>query len=196
MSEQNLYIKVSEDGVPETHPILEDNLKNLIPEFDPSNPPENIFKFVKEPIPELSGEQVYDYMSYEYSPELSDQYGQTIWHEVHHIKNATPTDREKIISEFKRLNPDLLDWVYDEQTKSLVAPVPKPNDGKSYYWNTNEKRWMEPTTELSFDDLIKVAKELGYDLAYGEHGRPSGITEEMINEILNQAKNKNGQTCF
>jgi hypothetical protein len=188
MSEQNLYIKVSEEGVPETHPILEDNLKNLIVNFDPLHPPKNIFKFIKTPIPELQEDQVYDYMDYEYSPELSEQYGQTVWHEVHHVKKIEDTDREKIISEFKKINPELSDWVYDEESKSLVPPVPKPNDGKMYFWNTDEKRWMESNSEMSYEDMIAVAKELGYDLAYGEHGRPPDISETLIDEIIGQIK--------
>lgn len=188
MSEQRLYIKLDDNGVPETHPILEENLRDVIPNFDPINPPKNFVMFSKTPLPELVGEEVYDYLDYQHSPELTKKNGFATWHEVHHTKTLTKTERNKIIKEFKKLNPDLLDWVYDENTKSLFPPVAKPNDGKTYYWNTDEKKWIESKEELHLDDMIEIAKELGYDLAYGEHGRPPNITEEIVDKIIERAK--------
>lgn len=190
MSEQSLFLKIGEDGKPETHPMLEQNLKDVLENFDPNNPPSGYVKFVKTPLPVLDEYEKYDYLDYERSPELTQQYGQETWHEVHHVVKIEPDERNEIIAKFKELNPDLQDWVYDEATRTLVPPIPKPQDGKNYLWHTNDHKWMEIKPEMHFDDMIQVAKELGIDLAAGEFGRPD-ISEDTINKILEHMKKGN-----
>jgi hypothetical protein len=34
-------------------------------------------------------------------------------------------------------------WTFDYETKSWFAPVPKPDDGKDYYWNEGSQEWIE-----------------------------------------------------
>jgi len=162
--EQNLYIKLGDNGGPVTHPMVEENLRHVIADFDPKNPPDNIVKFVKVPVPEPVGEWKYDYLDYAYSPELSEKYGQTTWCEVHNFKRITAEERDEIIRKFKELNPELDDWVYDPTTMTLKTPKPMPDDGKTYYWDVHHKEWMESRPELHLDDMMEVAKELGHDI--------------------------------
>lgn len=187
MSEQKLFLKISEDGKPETHPILEGNMADLFPNFDANNPPDGFVRFEKTPMPELVDDQQYDYLEYALSQELTEKNGTPTWNEVHHIKVTPKDERDKIILEFKKMNPDLQDWVYDEETKSLVPPVPKPQDGKTYFWNTNEHKWMESMPEMHLEGMMDVAKEIGYDLAAGRFGRPN-VTHEMVDAIIDQMK--------
>lgn len=34
-------------------------------------------------------------------------------------------------------------WVFNENLCQWEAPVPYPNDGKKYYWDETEKKWIE-----------------------------------------------------
>lgn len=34
-------------------------------------------------------------------------------------------------------------WILDEFTCTWKPPVPRPNDGKNYYWNEEIKNWSE-----------------------------------------------------
>ncbi len=189
-SEQNLYIKIGKDGKPETFPVIEMNLRDLYDDFDPANPPDGFVRFYLTPKPELKGEELYGHLEYAHSPELSEKLNQEVWHEVHHVKNITKEEKEQIIEEFKKLNPILEDWVYDNETASLIPPIPKPNDGKEYFWNTDQKMWMEPHDEkLPLDEMIDVAKELGYDLVGGVHDKPNlKVTQEIVDSIIEQVK--------
>lgn len=187
MSEQKLFLKIDPEGKVESHPILEGNMADLFQDFDPNNPPENFVRFEKTPIPQLTDDQQYDYLTYELSPELTEKNGTPTWHEVHHIKVISKDEREKIIEEFKKMNPELQDWVYDEETKTLIPPVAMPQDGKTYFWNTNEHRWMESLPEMHLEGMIDIAKEIGYDLAAGRFGRPN-VTQEMVDSIIAQMK--------
>jgi len=181
MSEQSLFIKIGEDGRPQTHPILEQNLIDMVIDFDPTNPPAGFVKFVKTPIPELHPYEKYYYLDYEHSPELSEQYGQETWHEVHHITRITDQEKNEIIKKYKKLNPKMSDWVFDEGTMSLVPPVPKPDDGKEYYWNVDIKAWQENKPNLQFDEVLEFAKQIGLELTTenNEH-----ITEETVRKLV------------
>lgn len=185
MLEQSLFIKIGSNNRPESHPILEQNLIDMIRDFDPLNPPEGFVKFVKTPVPELGVYERYAYLDYEYSPELSKKYGQETWHEVHHISTLSINERNKIIDKFKKLNPLLKDWIYDEKEHILVPPVPKPNDGKEYFWNVDVKAWQQNKPELHFDEILELAKQIGIEV-YNEKGlKPESLTnEEFIKKMV------------
>jgi len=42
---------------------------------------------------------------------------------------------------------DYESWVLDEEIFDWVAPVPYPEDGKSYRWSEEEITWVEVSTE-------------------------------------------------
>jgi hypothetical protein len=184
MSEQSLFIKLDENGRPESHPILEQNLADLIEGFDPTNPPKGFVKFVKVPVPELHPYEKYEYLDYEHSPELSEEYGQETWHEVHHIHRMNKEERDEIIKKYKRINPDLSDWVFDENTLSLVPPIPKPEDGKTYYWNVDVKAWQESKPNLYFDEVMDLAKVIGIDLHSASGGKPDVPDEQLMKKLV------------
>ena len=185
MSKQNFYIQLGGDnGGPITHPMLEENLMDIIPNFDPKNPPQNIVKFIKTEPPVLQGEERYDYLDYAHSPTLSKKHGQTVWHEVHHIKRITQQERDDIIKKFKELNPELSDWIYDTATATLVPPIPKPVDNKNYYWDIYHKTWIESTHDLHLDDMMEVAKELGHDLT--KLGANTNLSQDEVRKIVDK----------
>ena len=155
MTEQSLFIKLNDNRRPESHPILEQNLVDMIEGFDPSNPPKGFVKFIKTPIPELHPYERYDYLDYVHSPELSKKYGQETWHEVHNIIKLDIYDRKEIIDKFKRLNPKMSDWIFDETTMNLIPPVPKPDDGKEYYWNVDFILWTDPISRSAYLERIR-----------------------------------------
>jgi hypothetical protein len=181
MTEQSLFIKIGEDGKPQTHPILEQNLIDTIKDFDPSNPPAGFVKFIKTPIPQLHPYERYDYLDYVYSAELSEKYGQETWQEVHNIIKLDIYDREEIIAKYKHLNPKMSDWVYDEGIMSLVPPVSKPDDGKEYYWNVDVKAWQESKPNLQLEEILEFAKQIGLELNTENN---ENITEETIRKIV------------
>lgn len=183
MSDQSLFIKLNEDGRPESHPIVEQNLNDLIQDFDPKKPPKGFVKFVKTPIPELHPYERYHYLDYQYSPELSEKYGQETWHEVHHIMKLSVYDRNEIIQKFKKLNPQLNDWVFDEVSMNLVPPVSKPDDGKEYFWNTDVKAWQEDKSNLYFKEVLDLAKQLGIDIHSAKDGKPI-IDEKTMKDLV------------
>lgn len=40
-------------------------------------------------------------------------------------------------------------WTLDTQKGEFVPPIPKPQDGKNYYWNENSLNWIE---EIEYPD--------------------------------------------
>jgi hypothetical protein len=189
MAKQKLFIKVSDEGVPETHPIIEGNMADVFPNFDPNEPPKGFYRFIKEPVPTLAPDEKYDYLEYVFSPEWTKELNTPTWTEVHHVIKIEPEEKEKVINEFKSMNPDLQDWVFDEELQVLVPPVPKPQDGKNYYWNTDLKIWLPTMTEDYFDNMMEVAKELGYDLVNGRFGK-ANVSYDMVDNIINHMKSQ------
>jgi hypothetical protein len=39
-------------------------------------------------------------------------------------------------------------WVLDEQTCHWIAPLPAPDDGKTYQWDEDSVSWVEITTQM------------------------------------------------
>lgn len=183
MTEQSFFLKINDDGRPGSNPILEQNLIDLIRDFDPKNPPKGFVKFFKTPIPEIHPYERYEYLDYEHSPELSEKYGQETWHEVHHITRITETEKKEIIDQFKKLNPQLKNWIFDETSMNLIPPVPKPNDGKEYFWNTDVEAWQEDKSSLYFQEVLDLAKQLGIDLHSAKHGKPI-IDEKTMKDLI------------
>lgn len=184
MVDQSLFIKLNENGRPESHPILEQNLADMIKDFDPANPPEGFVKFVKTPLPEMHPYEKYSYLDYEHSPELSEKYGQETWHEVHHTVRMNEQERNEIIKKYKKMNPELNDWVFDDNTMSLVPPIPKPQDGKDYYWNVDAKTWQENKPNLHFDEVMDLAKVIGVDLHSALGGKPDVVNEDLMKKLV------------
>lgn len=39
-------------------------------------------------------------------------------------------------------------WILDEETGDWKPPIPKPNDGKEYFWREKLQMWAEPPSEV------------------------------------------------
>jgi hypothetical protein len=183
---QIYYLKIGKNGKPESHPIVKENMMDIFDNFDPDNPPEGFVKFIKTPQPVLSHLEKYDYLDYAYSPKLSKKHGSPVWHEIHHIKKISKDD---IINEFKKHQPECEDWIFDDETQTLIPPIPKPNDGKNYLWNIQFNKWTEADPDIDPKQLIEFAKELGYDLTVGQDA--STLNDEIVSNIMEQLKSKN-----
>jgi hypothetical protein len=33
-------------------------------------------------------------------------------------------------------------WIWNDQTNSWDAPIPKPEDGQEYYWDESSQEWV------------------------------------------------------
>lgn len=42
------------------------------------------------------------------------------------------------------------DFVLDENLLDWTPPLPRPNDGKNYFWDPVDKDWKEPPIEMNF----------------------------------------------
>jgi hypothetical protein len=179
-----LFIRIDENGNPASHPITERNLRDFFSDLDPNNPPEGFARFERTPYPELNSHQVVEKVTYELSNYYTDLYGTKTWSDVYHIRDLSDEEVGVMIKEFKDLNPDLADWVYDADQKALVAPIPKPNDGKNYVWSPNKTMWIQVPDDLDTDQFFAAARELGFELTNNEN-LDKGITAETVQEILN-----------
>lgn len=186
MSEENeeiLFIKV-EDGQPIHHPCPYENLKIFFPDLDPSNPPEGFDRFVRVPLPEITPYEVYDKTTYELSDHHTELLGTPTWCDVHHVRPLNPEEEIQMVEKFKELNR-FTDWVYDDINKELVPPIPMPEDGKSYIWEPNTGKWLEAPDDMSLEEFIQAAEELGFELGEENHNLKiePGAVEQILNTI-------------
>lgn len=179
----NFYIKI-EDGHPVSHPVSEENLKMFFPNLDPNNPPEGFERFVREPMPKPDGYQIYENTSYEISNYYTDKYNTRTWVDVHHMRDMTDEEKQFVIDEFKRLNPQIDDWVYDEGNKVLMPPIPRPDDGKDYIWFKNGGEWLEHPTDLTDDEIIQASLQMNIDIMKAA----DNIHVDVFKQILNKAR--------
>lgn len=191
MSAENLYLRI-ENGVPISHPVIESNLRQFFPDCTIENPPEGFVRFERLPMPELGPYQVYDHTTYEPSNFYTDLYNQLTYADMHHVRDMSLEERDKIIAEFKQMNPELQSWVFDENTHTLVPPIPKPDDGKDYIWLSVQNQWIEKPSDLDFAAMMDAAAEMGYDMRAGRFGMPT-FDEPTVNEIINKVKEEEQQ---
>lgn len=137
---ENLYIEI-ENGQVKNHPAVESNLIGVFGQI-----PEHweLFVRVKKPEP---GE--YEVVIDEPTYEKVDG----VWTDVWAVRPMT--DEEKIAADeitkqkatlvwAKHTQPEnFTAWVYSEVTKHFEAPIPRPQDGKKYYWHGPSNSWLE-----------------------------------------------------
>lgn len=131
-----LFIQIRE-GQPYEHPIFADNFRQAFPNIDPSNLPESFAQFVRVERPALGVYEVYEGVSYEWDGAVVT--------DVHHTRPMTSeeTIAKQEIVKAAWAQSGYASWVFDEVTCSFVAPVPHPQDGKSYRWNESTTSWVE-----------------------------------------------------
>ena len=197
MSDQNLYIQI-ENGIPISHPVIEENLKMFFPDLDPNNPPEGFCRFVKSPVPEPGTNEIIDSVSYELSNYYTDLYGVKTYVDIYHMKDISLYDKSEIVDRFKELSPQQADWVFDYATDSLVPPIPKPDDGEEYVWmypnetvGENQGKWINVkeikpvvASPEEFEALFEAMKELGMEINSNNMAEiPQSLIDELISGI-------------
>lgn len=137
-----LFIQMRKDG-PFEHPITEQNLKQVYPDFDPDNPPHGLVEFIRNPVPEIGIWQVVSGSYYEQRPD-----GKVT--DVHYIRDMSRSERE----EKKRLTRQRFpfgSWIMNEETLEFTPPVPKPEDTTTFYdWSEEKLQWL-PIDDISID---------------------------------------------
>jgi hypothetical protein len=131
----NLYIRYV-NGEFTTHPMLEENCFQTIPNFDPNNLPEDLVKFIRVPAPAASGPYVKIVSSYVLLPDgtATDQ----------HDEISIPLEeRYNKIHTYRTTVECPMGWHFDEELCSYVPPVPYPDDGKFYRWDIARLQWVE-----------------------------------------------------
>jgi len=77
------------------------------------------------------------------------QFVDGVWTDVWQTREMTPEEKlekQNIAKEIWNARPNrenFLAWTFDEDTCEFVPPVPKPIDGKQYYWDGPSNSWKE-----------------------------------------------------
>ena len=128
-----LYIKYI-DGQIVDHPMLEDNLKQVDPTFDPANLPENlkVFERVNAPLP---GPYAYIERSYELGEDdiVRDAYTEVAFDE----------EKKSNLIEYTMAQAHPKGWIFNETICGWEPGVPYPTDGKVYEWSEELENWSE-----------------------------------------------------
>jgi hypothetical protein len=132
-----LYIQV-ENGNTVNHPALKDNLLQVFGRI-----PENWQPFVRVSSPGLGVYEVLESETPTY--ELVDG----VWTDVWQKRNMTDEEKLQKQNEVKEIwnarpnRENFSTWIFDEETCSYIAPIPKPLDSKQYYWDGSTEAWRE-----------------------------------------------------
>lgn len=130
---QNCYIRVV-NGKAFEHPFLESNLKEVVRNFDPENPPAGLEKFVRTPFPMIGFLEVYEGTTYEKID--------GVWQDVHKVRPLTEDEKAAKIQFAKDTFIYSDTWELDEVTGQWIPPVPYPNDGLTYGWDEDKTEWV------------------------------------------------------
>lgn len=132
MQSQNCYIRVV-NGKAFEHPITEENLKQVVKNFDSENLPEGIEKFVRQEPRAINFLETLVGSSY--------QFVDGVWQDVYDIRPLTE-DEKKAKIKFMRDTFPFSNWELDETTGQWIPPIPYPNDGLVYGWDEDKSEWV------------------------------------------------------
>jgi hypothetical protein len=162
-----LYIKIK-DGIPEGHPVLEENLISAFPEIDVNNLPDNWKEFERIPARKYGVYEVYVGCEYEFNSETG------LCQDKHIIRQMTDSeklDRQEEIKANWNNGPtsQFHSWVFNPDTCTYEPPVlpPEKNDpNEQWLWKESELKWIPMPTKPTDDknyylDIIDASwKEL------------------------------------
>lgn len=132
-----LYIQV-ENGNTVNHPALRDNLLQAFGTI-----PDNWQPFVRVNSPKL---EIYQVLA---NTEPTYQFVDGVWTDVWQIREMTDEEKLQKQNEVKEIwnarpnRENFSAWTFDEDTCEFVPPIPKPTDGKQYYWDGTSNSWKE-----------------------------------------------------
>jgi len=129
----NLYIKYINGEIVD-HPMLEENLRQVDPDFDPSNLPETLKVFERVTAP---GHGPYVYLQASYQ---LDQDG--IVRDAYTEVPFSTEERTQLV-EHTLAQPHPKGWTFNETICGWVPGVPYPTDGKVYTWSEELENWQE-----------------------------------------------------
>ena len=133
-----LYIKYIDEQIVD-HPMLEENLKQADPTFDPINLPNTLklFERINAPVPG-------PYARVENSYQLCDD---GIVRDVYTLVDISDEEKSAMIARTQSL-PHPNGWVFNETVCSWEPSIPYPNDGKVYSWSEELENWKEITSVI------------------------------------------------
>ena len=131
-----LYIRIK-DGQPFEHPIFADNFRAAFPRVDTNNLPPEFARFERVPFPEVGVYEIHESTTYEKQGD--------VYKDIHNLRAMT--EQEKIAKQnqvkAQWAEGGFASWVFDEEACSFNAPLPKPDDGKLYFWDEANLTWSE-----------------------------------------------------
>jgi hypothetical protein len=130
-----LYIKYF-DGKIIDHPMLEENLRQVKPQFNPDNLPSDLraFEQVAAPLPG----------PYARVESIYHLYEDNVVRPMHTLIDYTAEERAaKIAIEQAAIHPN--GWIFDEEICGWIAPTAPPTDGFAYVWSNEEENWVRVT---------------------------------------------------
>lgn len=193
----NLFIELK-DGKPINHPISESNLRAFYPNLKVESPPQGFARFVKKSEPIKPPNLRLDYAEYVLDEKLTKENGSLTYTDNYVFRPYTTEEREELIREFKKISPNEKDWVFDEETLTLVPPIPKPTDGKNYIWfypdmniGETQGRWID-VDKIQPDNpnvvaTIKALRELKEDMGLSD----TALDEATKNLVLSLISDDN-----
>jgi len=140
----NLYIE-TENGVTKNHPAYESNLIEAFGQVPEHWEP---FERVVRPNPG-------DYEVVVHPPEYQKING--VWKDVWTVRQMTEEEKaikNEALKVAKRNDAiyawgvmpnadNFISWVFNEETLKYEPPIPRPLDGKKYYWKGSKNAWLE-----------------------------------------------------
>lgn len=133
----NLYIQI-ENGVPIGHPAFEDNLLDAFGSI-----PENWELFLRVPCPKFPLYKTLEPL------EPSYQKIDGVWTDVWSFRDMTPEEKleQQTLVKYRWANrlqaENFVAWTFDEALCDFVPPIPRPTDGKNYFWQGATLSWVE-----------------------------------------------------
>lgn len=131
-----LFIQIQNDQ-PIDHPITEENLLQLFPDFDLNSLPEGwtVFERVEAPIPGVY--EVPEHLGYVWDGNVvKDHWNLRSMTEEEKLHKQNSVKRAWIESNISKT------WTFDENTCRFIPPVPYPSDGNAYEWNEMTQNWQ------------------------------------------------------
>lgn len=131
----SLYIRIDKKQII-GHPITKENLNLLHPNVDIDLLSNEYAKFQKVELNLNHPYKIYDNTIYIWD--------NNIVKEFHIIRDMTEEEKKQKISlvNNEKFKP-YKSWIFNIEQCCFIAPVPFPNDGKSYKWDEETISWVE-----------------------------------------------------
>lgn len=142
----NLYIKINIDGLPDGHPMAENNVLQVYPGIDLDNLPNNIAKFIRVPVPRCTIYQRVTGPVYA----LNDDGVYTDVYTIEEIPDSEKIALQNMIKASWIETNGHKSWQFNEATCMYEPPTPQPAvipptttaTGTVYIWDEPTLSWV------------------------------------------------------